>query len=363
MWISFDRISNCARHLERVNKCIPNSAINIEKKHICPYCKKEFTRNSGKTKHLLICEEKILKESTKEIEIENKPVITLHSLIKIDIEHIPQKEIVQILELDGNPLENLIKFINLNPDKPQFHNILYANLKSSYCDVYEGRWIKRGLNSAVVDLINRKCCGLYYFQLERTLFFDIKKKICHDIKWVINYYINYSKKEKNDLMRNVKALIYTDRNIIKKTKILTMNQIENSIENNQQNEKIKQTENKQQPKQYNKIDYDEITNENKKWLENQINTMIEVLITHQMNGYNIENLLRKMNNLFDRNNRKKIEDLINDFDYNKRFVEMELRNILKPFIHDIICEIITTEILTDEQLRNIFTEINSEIIV
>lgn len=142
-------------------------------------------------------------------------------LVVIDLIRFYQKR--NLLEMEGNLIENIIKYVNLDPDKPQYHNVLYSNRKLPYSDVYvKGQWIKQGINSTVDNLIKSKCCCIIYF-LQRNAYYPLSEDSKEKIKDALNYLVVYTEKEQNRLMLRIKRLLYNNRDIVKKTKMLTMN--------------------------------------------------------------------------------------------------------------------------------------------
>lgn len=61
---------------------------------------------------------------------------------KEGIEHLSHKDLVAILTSKTGLIESLVEKINMNPEKPQYHNIYYGDLKSGYGGIYgEKGWL------------------------------------------------------------------------------------------------------------------------------------------------------------------------------------------------------------------------------
>lgn len=96
-------------------------------------------------------------------------------------------DLTKIIKSDNCMFETMIININLNPDKPQHHNILYKDLKSSYGEVYEdGVWVRKKMDEILEILIDTKM--------------DDLSKILHDVGNIIN------KQSRNKIKDTIKSV-------------------------------------------------------------------------------------------------------------------------------------------------------------
>ena len=59
------------------------------------------------------------------------------------------------LNLFKNFVQYLIKTVNLNPKKPQHHNILYTNQRSTYGKSYQNnKWVSNKIDELIDTLIH-----------------------------------------------------------------------------------------------------------------------------------------------------------------------------------------------------------------
>lgn len=73
------------------------------------------------------------------------------------IKNLTYDEINNLFKSNENLVEFLIKTVNLNPDKPQHHNILYSNLRSAYGKAYKNdKWVTNKISELIDILIDAK---------------------------------------------------------------------------------------------------------------------------------------------------------------------------------------------------------------
>ena len=168
----------------------------------CKYCKKNFTRKSGLTKHLNICKVKKdaeilvinqneeMNKMKKEIEelkklnihtqnnittnnnnINNSKNIIINNYGNEDLKHLRSKDFANLLNGIYSAVPKLIEKIHFDPEHPENQNIKYTNQKSPYLKIIKGsKWQFVGKKEELLDLIDNKCFMLkekYYALLEK----------------------------------------------------------------------------------------------------------------------------------------------------------------------------------------------------
>ena len=134
----------------------------------------------------------------------------------------------EILKSNTNIYESLIKSVNLNPDKPQHHNIYYGDLKSSYGEVYENdKWVKKKISEILDTLLDAKQEDLNEILDDMGDFLNEKtrNKIESAIKDM--HPMNHLSRKK--LSTYLKPILYNCRDIIIKTRKITKEQEEEII--------------------------------------------------------------------------------------------------------------------------------------
>lgn len=76
-------------------------------------------------------------------------------------------EKMSILLSQENPIIEIILITNLNPDKPEYHNIGYTDLKSGYGIIFNGKtWERKEINIIINELLAAKKNDLFKIKLE-----------------------------------------------------------------------------------------------------------------------------------------------------------------------------------------------------
>ena len=172
----------------------------------CKYCKKVFTRKSGLTKHLNICNmkkevetltiiqnEKIIKME-KEIEelknfkiqtqnnttnnnitttnnINNSKNIYINNYGNENLKHLRSKDFTKLFDGIYNAVPKLIEKIHFDPEHPENQNIKFTNKKLPYLKIMkDDKWQLVHKKHELFDLIDAKCFMLkekYYSILEK----------------------------------------------------------------------------------------------------------------------------------------------------------------------------------------------------
>ena len=132
-----------------------NSHQTLQPNHMfnpyCKYCDKPLPNRTLLNKHQDIC----LDQSR----------LKLVNLGKEQIQDFSKDDLFHLFGMD-NIIARLFKHINLDPDKPQYHNILYTNSKSENALVFKtNKWVKvnvtKGCSSAkaFVQPCRRHACA------------------------------------------------------------------------------------------------------------------------------------------------------------------------------------------------------------
>jgi hypothetical protein len=112
--------------------------------------------------------------------------------------------------------------VNLNPEKPQHHNIHYVDMQSSYGQVYENnRWVTKKIDEILNKLIDAKIKDLYHFYDETSDIFNekTKKRIKNSIKK-----IHYpTPEERKNLESSLKINFIKHKDMVLNTKMLSTN--------------------------------------------------------------------------------------------------------------------------------------------
>lgn len=164
----------------------------------------------------------------------NKSIcVNLIVFAKDGISSLDSKEYKKIFGSKNNMIEELTKLINLNPDKPQHHNILYPDMKSSYGEVYENNtWIKKKIDEILETLIDAKIDDLNEILEDMGDFLDEKTQ--QKIKETIEK-MDYTKPGSRKKLRSyLKPILYNHKDMIIKTRKLTKEQIDDIARREQQ---------------------------------------------------------------------------------------------------------------------------------
>ena len=147
----------------RKTNCSNKGSKNNKKLIIkCNKCNRIFSRKDSLNRHTLVCKIKKMVVKKKNTIQKGKNLISIpgHNNIALNKskvyninlmvfakdgnKNISTKDLTDILKSNKNIFESIISNVNLNPDKPQHHNIYYADTKSTYGEVYENKkWVRK----------------------------------------------------------------------------------------------------------------------------------------------------------------------------------------------------------------------------
>lgn len=242
----FDHKTNFLHHIKRKTDCSlsnKNYGSKTSKKrinHKCYHCKKSFSRKDSLTRHLKICKKNINKNKIKkktDASINsningNNNITHLNNFIKTPIyinlvfyakdgiKSLNYDELVKLLGSNDNLIEALTKTINLNPNKPEHHNIYYSDLKSANGEVYENKkWVTKKIDEILETLIQAKLEDLNGILNDMNDF--LNKKTRKKIKETIESFATEKRGSRKKLKSYLKPLLYSNKDMIIKTRKLT----------------------------------------------------------------------------------------------------------------------------------------------
>ena len=242
----FDRKTSLESHLARKTRCTKNGS-KTSKKHNpkCKGCKKSFSRNDSLARHMRTCKElnknkikgnenaltngneNALTNGNENVAIAgdknnvNSPIYNINMVFfgKDGIDSLDFNDFVNAIKSNRNLYEALITTINFNPNKPQHHNVYIPDMKSTCGKVYQDKkWIDKKTDEIVNIMLDAKTED-FYLILEK-IGDDIDKKTKQKIINTIND-VSYSRpKARKKLISYLKPILFTNRNMVIKTKKL-----------------------------------------------------------------------------------------------------------------------------------------------
>jgi outer membrane protein OmpA-like peptidoglycan-associated protein len=230
-------------HNQNVVVCSSNKVVSdvvcgtlTIKKNNCKYCNKIFNDRSNKYKHQKICKFKeqyndkikleLLKEENKKLELEiklkkinkitnnttnnitNNNNGTINNVFvkynNISYDALSKQEILSILSKHDNALEESIKKIHFNENKPEYNNVFITNLKDQYGHAFDGKQFcainKAELLNEIIDThINE-----IYFSKDKYNVKQITKDKINNLENKINKNMLKFTDENNKIYKNYK---------------------------------------------------------------------------------------------------------------------------------------------------------------
>ena len=184
---SYSCPQNTSKSLPPHLKITQKTSQNMEKKHNCKYCNKQFSRIDNLNRHVKnTCKNAKDKLTYKELFLEikdqfkkekedlkdqinllltkvgnttinNTNNIQLNSYGKEDLSHITDTLKTQLLKMPYGMIPKMIEKVHFNPDAPQNNNILLTNKNDNKIKIFCGsKWIYQDKKDTIDDLVDGK---------------------------------------------------------------------------------------------------------------------------------------------------------------------------------------------------------------
>ena len=153
----------------------------------------------------------------------------LNSYKDTDLSILKDNDFYECLKKYKNCVVKAIEKIHLNPDYPQNMNLYISNIKENYLMMYDDdKWVLRDRNKELEKIYEDK---------EEMLdeWVDGNKHLKPEILQMFNHYLEMKDDDENllkELMKDVKIMIYNNRNKINYTEGSETNIINQEIEEN-----------------------------------------------------------------------------------------------------------------------------------
>lgn len=269
--MKFDQKIVFDRHLKRKAKCPKkkfNSKTNKKMEHKCGHCKRNFSRKDSLKRHITTCKKKKDKNTIKiknSNKGDNNKIINKNSnnvyniygpIIMIPfgrdgVNCIDSETFKKLMNSNKNIIETLISNINLNPKKPQHHNVYYGDIKSSYGEVYEKKkWVKMKISEILDTLIDTKIGSLNDYLSDMKDFLNEKTR--NKIKETIENFDYTRPNSRKKLKSYLKPIIYNHKDMIIKTRKINKEQEEEIFRKEQEEAEREAEQEERQMKQKNR---------------------------------------------------------------------------------------------------------------
>lgn len=147
--------------------------------------------------------------------------IQIKSYTASTLSELPEDEQILICKSGFNCVPVLLERTHLNPDTPEFHNLLITNLRDKYIYYYDGEnWITGDKDVVIPKIYEHKSSEIEDFYKE----YSIANKITPSQQRAFERWLraNESERDQNDSLRNMNGTlqkkIYDKRDVVKKTK-------------------------------------------------------------------------------------------------------------------------------------------------
>ncbi len=234
-----------ASHMNKIKKCSPNeNHIDIDD-FKCKICKVTFSRKDTLKRHNETKKHKANVKINKQVNInnnnnnnqikynnikgnltvenKNKNINNYYYISPFAQEEINKLSIIEKMSTllsQENPIIEIILITNLNPNKPEYHNIGYTDLKSGYGIIFNGKtWERKEINAIINELLAKKKNDLFKIKLEINQYLsDEHKKIIEEklqnVKDNVEPRLEHHVKSKGKLLTNIKTHFYNGKNMI-----------------------------------------------------------------------------------------------------------------------------------------------------
>jgi hypothetical protein len=236
----FNRKCNYDDHINRKIPCEINLETKNKNEYFCNVCNKKFDRSDTLKRHINSQSHK----NTKKIQTNNNNNNNYGDSININgnnnstiinnknyyfISPFGQEEINKLSIMEKfstllspeNPIVKIILVTNLDPNKPEYHNVGYTDLKSGYGIIFnEKTWEKKNINVVIDELLltEKNDLSKIYFELNPFLSDADSKEIKEKLKNVENNVepkMEHHIKSKNNLVTNLKTHFYNNQTLVK----------------------------------------------------------------------------------------------------------------------------------------------------
>jgi hypothetical protein len=153
--------------------------------------------------------------------IDNKKILNIffspNAFGREDLTFIDDKTSKKILNKGFNSLQELIKTVHFNKDKPENHNIYMPNWRDkTKILVFDGeQWNLESKDEILEDLRDN---GISFIQKKYDELDETDKKDAIIIKKIKRFIENYDSEERIDILNNdLQLILYNGREIVKKT--------------------------------------------------------------------------------------------------------------------------------------------------
>jgi hypothetical protein len=242
--------------------------IETDSDFTCEFCKKSFTRNSSKLRHLKTCKVKKAQNESKEkeyndlknlvklmnekleqttmqfkslkkeikrknnqiVELQKKAGITIGTqnnniqnnikndikilaFNKTDMSHLNDKDFLSFLDHANFCIPHMIKKLHFDPEKPENHNIYISNIKNNYVMLYDGnKWTLQDQKNVIDNLLQDNT-----YILEEKMEDWIKRG--QKYPKIMEKFNRYLEKKENDnildqIKEEVKLILFNNRQLV-----------------------------------------------------------------------------------------------------------------------------------------------------
>ena len=234
----------------------------------CEFCKKSFTRNSSRLRHLKTCKVKKMQSESKEqeyndlkklvklmnekleqtaiqfkslkkeikkknkqiYELQNKTGITIGTqnntiqnnikndikilaFNKTDMSHLNDTDFLGFIDHANFCIPHMIKKLHFDPEKPENHNIYISNIKNNYVMIYDGdKWTLQDQKNIIDNLLQDNT-----YILEEKIEDWIKRG--QKFPKIMEKFNRYLEKKENDnildqIKEEVKLILFNNRQLV-----------------------------------------------------------------------------------------------------------------------------------------------------
>lgn len=225
---------------DKPHKLIKQNKYLKEQSWICDKCDKYFSTKSSLTRHIKTLHKNITNRAKNIIgnnningnnnnnnnnvnnniekqKIINNQIINIQSVINVhpyqynDINDLSLFQQYLSLTCKSSPHSELLFNLNLDPQKPSYHNIRLGNINKNIMDVHNGeKWVKEMVKIAINNIIDSKTI-LIKMIFNKFRFFLNKRALYHIPKYYHYYGFGHCQQTYKNLMNYIKIFLYNNR--------------------------------------------------------------------------------------------------------------------------------------------------------